>query len=114
MNTGSVASPSPIAEQLATLKTLTQQIREFLLLQDWNAATDLDLKRRGLLAELFDRQAPAADLPALVAGLREVVAMNDELLGLMAHHRRALDREVDLLSNAKRMGKAYLGERGHG
>lgn len=112
MNGAANAVPSAVAERLAALKALTRQIRDLLLLQDWNAATERDLTRRTLLAELFDSPAPAADVPLLVAGLREVVAMNDELLGLMAHHRRALDREVDLLSTAKRMGKAYLGKQG--
>lgn len=106
-----VAAPD-LAGRLARLRELTLSIREHLIAQEWAQAAELDLTRRAGIAELFDERPAAGDLPVLVSGLRELVALNDELLGLMAHQRRALDRHADLLVTGRRMGDAYLGSPG--
>lgn len=97
------------AEQIAALKALTGEIRERMLARDWATAAELDVRRRAGIGELFEHRARADDLPALVEGLRELVRMNDELLGLMAHQRRMLDRQADTLRSGRQMSSAYLG-----
>ncbi len=97
------------AERVADLKVLTERIRERMLARDWSTAAELDVERRSRMSELFERRPTAEELPGFVAGLRELVQMNDELLGLMAHQRRTLDRQADTMSVARRMGQAYLG-----
>ena len=97
------------AAQVEDLKALTTRIRERMLARDWGTAADLDVERRSRMTELFERRPTAEELPSFVEGLRELVRMNDELLGLMAHQRRMLDRQADTFSAAKRMGSAYLG-----
>ena len=109
MNPAESIAPLTLAERLAALRALTLTIREHLLAREWAQAAELDLTRRAGIAELFDDRPSAEDLPVLVTGLRELVALNDELLGLMAHQRRALDRHADLLVAGRRMGDAYLG-----
>jgi len=97
------------AERIDDLKALTERIRERMLARDWATAADLDLERRSRMSALFERRPTSEELPSFVEGLRELVRMNDELLGLMAHQRRTLDRQADTLSAARRMGAAYLG-----
>lgn len=110
--TASVACGVTTADKLVTLRELTLRIRDLLLIQDWATAAELDLTRRAGIAELFERKPSNEELPLVVNGLRELVAMNDELLGLMAHQRRGLDRRTDMMVAAKRVGKAYLGGAG--
>ncbi len=112
MNPAGTAGGPTLAGRIAHLRELTLAIREHLQAQEWARAAELDLTRRAGLAELFDDRPSAEDLPVLVTGLRELVALNDELLGLMAHQRRALDRHADLLVAGRRMGDAYLGSPG--
>lgn len=99
--------PAGASDRFAPLRALTEQIRECMLARQWTRAAELDLERRAGIAELFERRATAEELPELVAGLRELLMRNDELLGLMAHQRRSLDRRADTLSVARRMSSAY-------
>ena len=97
------------ADRFAALRALTDDSRERMRARDWATAAELDVQRRAGIAALFEERPTEAELPGLVEGLRDLVRLNDELLGLMAHQRRILDRQADTLNTARRMGTAYLG-----
>ncbi len=101
--------PEPAVDRFAPLRVLSAQIRERMLARDWAGAADLDNERRVGIAALFERKPTPEELPQMVEGLKELVRVNDELLGLMAHQRRILDRQADTLAAGRRMGGAYLG-----
>ncbi|MBS0373526.1 MAG: flagellar protein FliT [Proteobacteria bacterium] len=101
-----VAAPP---EAHAELLRLTGELKVALERGDWGAAAELELARRGVVEEIFDRRPADAALPALTAALREVVRINDELIGLAEHRRRALAREIDLLSVGREARRRYAG-----
>jgi hypothetical protein len=94
----------PACEQLLAL---TRRIRDGLETGDWGAAAELEAERRGLMEAIFDGPPPAADLPAITAILREVVRVNDELVGLAEHRRRALERDADVVALGRTAVRAY-------
>jgi hypothetical protein len=104
-------SPAPQAGERVRacerLLALSRRIRDDLERDDWGAAAALEAERRGLVELIFDGAPPAADLPALTATLREVVRVNDELVGLAEHRRRALERDADLVALGRTAVRAY-------
>ena len=97
------------AEAHAELLRLTGELKGALERGDWGTAAELELARRVAVEEIFDRRPADAALPALTAALREVVRINDELIGLAEHRRRALAREIDLLAVGREAARAYEG-----
>jgi translation initiation factor 2B subunit (eIF-2B alpha/beta/delta family) len=93
--------------EFARLLEVTQLLRTGFERGEWGGAADLEAERRGLIERVFDRAPTAAELPQLTATLREVVRLNDELIGLAEHRRRALGRELDTVVAGKRAGKMY-------
>jgi hypothetical protein len=89
------------------LLALTRCIRDGLENGDWGTAADLEAERRGLLEAIFDGPPAAADLPAITAILHEVVRVNDELVGLAEHRRRALERDADVAALGRTAVRAY-------
>jgi translation initiation factor 2B subunit (eIF-2B alpha/beta/delta family) len=89
------------------LLVLTRSIRDGLESGDWGAAAELEAERRGLVEVIFDGPPPAAELSAITATLREVVRVNDELVGLAEHRRRALEREADTAAVGRAAVRAY-------
>ncbi len=89
------------------LLELTTRIREGVEAGDWGAAASLESERRGLMERIFDGPPPAAELPAMTETLREVVKMNDALVGLAEHRRRALEREADTVATGRAAIRAY-------
>jgi hypothetical protein len=101
------------AAEFARLLELTLAIRIELGRGEWGAAADLELKRRKVIESVFDETPSAAELPVLTATLREVVRINDELIGLAEHRRRALVRDLDIAALGRSAVRAY-GEAGAG
>jgi hypothetical protein len=103
-------SASRIGE-FGRLLELTEALKGHLERGEWGAAAELELERRALVERVFDVAPDAAELPVLTATLREVVRINDELIGLAEHRRRAVARELDLLSVGREASRAYDGVR---
>jgi hypothetical protein len=96
------------------LLALTQRIRAGIAAGDWGAAADLEAARRTLVEAIFDGPPQAAELPAITATLREVVRVNDELVGLAEHRRRVLEREADTVATGRVAVRAYADAAGPG
>jgi len=103
---GRELSPTRVGE-FGQLLRLTERLKGHLERGEWGAAAELELERRGLVERVFERPPAAAELPVLTATLREVVRLNDELIGLAEHRRRAIARELDLLSVGREASRAY-------
>jgi hypothetical protein len=101
---------SRVAE-FGLLLQLTEALKSHLERGDWGAAAELELERRSLIERVFDVAPGAAELPVLTATLRQVVRINDELIGLAEHRRRALARELDMLAVGREASRAYDGIR---
>ena len=99
------------AADFGLLLSLTEALKAQLERGDWGAAAELELERRRVVEKVFDVAPAAAELPLLTATLREVVRLNDELIGLAEHRRRAIARELDLLAVGREASRAYGGAR---
>lgn len=89
------------------LLELTTRIRDGLESGDWGGAADLEAERRSLMELIFDGPPPASELDAMTATLREVVKINDELIGLAEHQRRTLERDADTVALGRTAVRAY-------
>ena len=106
-------SPGSRTQACERLLALTRRLRDGLESGDWGAAADLEAERRGLVETIFDGPPPAAELPAITATLREVVRVNDELVGLAEHRRRALERDADAVALGRTAVRAYVAAGSH-
>jgi hypothetical protein len=104
MNVGRVA-------EFGQLLRLTETLKAHLERGEWGAAAAIELERRGLVERVFEVPPGAKELPVLTATLREVVRINDELIGLAEHQRRAIARELDMLAVGREASRAYDGVR---
>ncbi len=95
--------------EFGLLLQLTETLKSHLERGNWGAAAELEQERRSLVERVFDVAPDAAELPVLTATLREVVRLNDELIGLAEHRRRAIARELDLLAVGREASRAYGG-----
>jgi hypothetical protein len=93
--------------EFGLLLRLTETLKAHLERGEWGAAAAVELERRGLVEHVFEVAPGAKELPVLTATLREVVRINDELIGLAEHQRRAIARELDLLSVGREASRAY-------
>jgi hypothetical protein len=89
------------------LLRLTESLKSELERGEWGRAAQLESERRQLVERVFDEPPTAAELPLLTATLREVVRLNDQLIGLAEHRRRALARELDVLAVGRAAARAY-------
>ncbi len=95
------------AADFARLIEVTQQLKRDFESSQWHGIAELESERRAIMERVFDEAPNAAELPALTAALKEVVRLNDELIGLAEHRRRALGRELDLAVRGHRAGQVY-------
>ena len=95
------------AAELARLLELTRDLRHDFERADWDRAAEIEAERRAVIERVFDERPTAAELPQFTAMLREIVRLNDELIGLAEHRRRALARELDLLAVGREASRAY-------
>jgi len=100
------------AAEFGLLLELTESLKARLEKGEWGQAAQLELERRKLIERVFDVVPAASELPVLTATLREVVRINDELIGLAEHRRRAVARELDLLAVGREAHRAYQGAGG--
>jgi hypothetical protein len=101
-------TPSRITE-LGLLLKLTESLKTHLEQGEWGRAAELEVQRRELVERVFDTVPAATELPVLTATLREVVRINDELIGLAEHRRRAIGRDLDMLAIGRDAARAYQG-----
>ena len=99
------------AADFARLVEVTRTLKRDFEAAHWNEVAELEVERRAIMERVFDETPTAAELPVLTSALREVVKLNDELIGLAEHRRRTLGRELDLTLRGQRAGNAY---RSHG
>jgi translation initiation factor 2B subunit (eIF-2B alpha/beta/delta family) len=99
------------AADFARLIEVTQRLKRDFEASQWHGVAELESERRAIMERVFDEAPSAAELPTLTATLKEVVRLNNELIGLAEHRRRALGRELDLAMRGHRAGRAY---RNHG
>lgn len=106
-----MSAPAPAGgervDDLERLLAITRQLRQDFENQQWARAADLEAERRAILERVFDERPSAAELPGVTATLREVVRLNDELIGLAEHRRRALGRQLDTVAIGTRAATAY-------
>ncbi len=95
------------AADLERLLAITQQLRSDFEREDWARAAELEAERRALIERVFDERPTAAELPRVTAALREVVRLNDELIGLAEHRRRSLGRRLDTVALGTRAANVY-------
>ena len=89
----SAALSMPATERSADfglLVSLSEALRGHCERGEWGTAAEVELERRAVIERVFEVRPAASELPELVNVLREVVRINDELLGLAEHRRRAL------------------------
>ncbi len=89
------------------LLDVTRRIRDDIANDRWGAAAELEHGRRVLIERVFAGVPAPDELPALTERLREVVRLNDELIGLAEHRRRALAREADVVAVGQSALRAY-------
>jgi hypothetical protein len=98
----------PTAEaDYARLLEITRELRGDFERGEWGRAAVLEAERRGIIERVFDQVPTDAELPMVTAALREIVRLNNELVGLAEHRRRAVQRDLDTVSTGKRAGRAY-------
>lgn len=114
MNAGLASSVPTRDGDLDRLLAITQQLRAGFERDEWAGAGDLEAERRAIIERVFDEVPTAEELPRLTATLREVVRLNEELIGLAEHRRRALGRELDLRALGTSARRAYLDHSGPG
>jgi len=107
MNAVVATAPVAAGDDLERLLEITRQLRAGFEHDEWAGAGDLEAERRAIIERVFDERPTAAELPRLTATLREVVRLNEELIGLAEHRRRALGREIDTARLGSRAGQAY-------
>jgi hypothetical protein len=100
------------AADFARLVALTESLRAHVERGDWGGAAELEAERRLVVERVFDDTPTAAELPTLTATLREVVRLNDELIGLAEHRRRGIARELDLVAVGRAANRAYTNNAG--
>jgi hypothetical protein len=111
----SVAASEQAASRIAEfglLLKLTEALKAHLEHGEWGPAAELEVKRRELVERVFDAAPAAAELPLLTATLREVVRLNDELIGLAEHRRRSIGRDLEMLAVGREAARAYQGAGG--
>lgn len=109
MSTTARAATAGRAADFGRLLELTATLKRHLQHGEWGLAAGLEVERRELVERVFDEPPAAHELPALTAALREVVRINDELIGLAEHRRRALARDLDMLNVGREASRAYAG-----
>ncbi len=108
----SAALSMPATERSADfglLVSLSEALRGHCERGEWGTAAEVELERRAVIERVFEVRPAASELPELVNVLREVVRINDELLGLAEHRRRALARDIDMAALGQEAAKAYGG-----
>lgn len=78
----------------------------------WDAAAAVEAERRGLLEQFFAVPPPPAELPAVVAQLRELIQANERLIELGAELRRSTALESQQATVGRRAVRAYAGQAG--
>jgi translation initiation factor 2B subunit (eIF-2B alpha/beta/delta family) len=89
------------------LMELTRELKANFERSEWERSAEVESERRALIERIFDQRPTVDELPLLTMALREVVRLNDELVGLAEHRRRALARDLDLVSASQQASRSY-------
>ena len=93
----------------ARLVELTRVLKGNFERSEWERSAEVETERRALIERIFDQRPSIEELPLLTTALREVVRLNDELVGLAEHRRRALARDIDMVAVGRHASRAYSG-----
>lgn len=93
---------------LAEALDCTEALRLAVESGEWDRASQLEERRRGLLDRFFARVTPPEELAEAVERLKRLAAANDVLIGIADHVQRALEREVLTVDAGRRAAHAYL------
>jgi len=101
-------SPDPgRSADFVRLMELTRELKSSFERSEWERSAEVESERRALIERIFDQRPTVEELPLLTMALREVVRLNDELVGLAEHRRRALARDLDLVNASRQASRSY-------
>lgn len=100
---------SAAAGGLALVLEQTAHLHRLVAGGAWEAAAAAEAERRGLIQQFFAVPPPAAELPAIVAQLHELIQANERLIELGAELRRATAQESQQATVGRRAVRAYAG-----
>lgn len=100
--------PGPGCAFLAEALECTDALRLAVESGEWEKASELEQRRRGLLDQFFARVTPPEELAEAVERLKRLAAANDVLIGIAGHVQRALEREVLTIDTGRRATLAYF------
>lgn len=102
-----VAQAAPRTAQLEQALALSRELQGRVESRDWEAAAGLEATRRVLLEGFFASAPPPAELAEAIRLLKELVAVNDALVGIAEHIQRGLAREAETVAVGRRAVLAY-------
>jgi hypothetical protein len=95
------------AALLARALEETRAVESLIEQGEWQQALERDAARQRLLLAAFGQDARRTQDPELRALTDELLKMNNRLIGLAEHRRRAVERESDVLQVGRRAAAAY-------
>ncbi len=103
------AAPQDVtpATLLARALEETRAVEALIEQGEWQQALERDAARQRLMMAAFGPDASRMRAPELRALTDELLRMNDRLIGLAEHRRRAVERESDVLQLGRRAVAAY-------
>jgi hypothetical protein len=99
---------TPRVEQLAHIVELSRQMLEKARALEWESVAELECTRRDLVMQCFRQPVGNQDAPAVAEGIRQVLAINDELARLARAGRDQLGVEIQTHNTGRTASAAYL------
>lgn len=93
--------------QLDSILTLTKQVLDRTEQGEWLEAAELDVQRRQQLQTFCTGLDPVNTPPDIIQALRDILRLNDALIGSVEHRQRAILREADTVRVGKQAVAAY-------
>ena len=103
------AAPQDVSTAALLARALeeTHAVEALIEQGEWQQALERDAARQLLMMAAFGQDASRALDPELRALTDELLRMNNRLIGLAEHRRRAVERESDVLQLGRRAAAAY-------
>lgn len=93
--------------RIQRLRALSAELLEQARAGEWDAATEREQERRGLLEELFHQPAPEALAPQLADAIRETLASDPQVQELARVEMNWLGDTLKALNQGRRALSAY-------
>ena len=98
----------PRIEQLAAIVELSRQMLKKARALEWEGMAELERARRDLVMQCFRQPVGNQDVPGVAEGIRQVLAINDELTRLARAGRDQLGGEIQAHKTGRAASAAYL------